>query len=469
VQFGGLRLPGWRTMLAPVGSFLLLAQSLLREEQHHCKVAIVVVGRLAPPSWLLDETEWTFILVSKEKTDRSLCGDHCYLMDDDASFEAIAPKIASVVLALDSSWDPVSSSARDHAAALARWLRPGGAIAFLDDDDDDDDSPPRRKTIWPRAMEGVGLRVDDANATYAVGRRPGSGGACANAQFLAAGTDAGDELRGGNTQASVYDASYYEDRVLAVRDEGWWNFKTTTRGDEPVAKYFSTYSPHVALLLPESSERVLDVGCGAGLLLKELKETRRIRIGEGIESDRAAALAAARGPRRLDAIYRGRAEDVVPGLPDGAYDAVVLSDVLEHLVEPDLLLRLLAPKLKPGTGRLCVSIPNMRFWTEFLRPLVDGSWDYAPHGVRDRTHLRWYTLDSFLAMARTAGFVADGSPMRVHFGDDHKLPVPLAQALVDVVGPEPVTRLFDESDVRQFLVRLAPLQPSSSESRLASL
>ena len=130
------------------------------------------------------------------------------------------------------------------------------------------------------------------------------------------------------------------------------------------------------------------------------------------------------------------------------------------------MLRLLAPKLRTN-GTACVSVPNMRFWSEFVRPLLDGTWDYAPHGVLDRTHLRWFTLPSFLKMAQAAGFVQDGSPLRLHFGDDHRAPLPILEAVAATLGVDAANALYEESDVRQFLVplRKAPAPEGAETSR----
>ena len=129
-----------------------------------------------------------------------------------------------------------------------------------------------------------------------------------------------------------------------------------------------------------------------------------------------------------------------------------MSDVLEHAAKPDLLLRALAPKLRRD-GVFCVSLPNLRFWSEFVRPLLDGSWDYAPHGVLDRTHLRWFTLPSFLRMAAAADFEASQT-LKMHFGDAHKAPMPLLEAVLGDAGADAANDLFEHSDVRQFLIQL---------------
>jgi len=72
----------------------------------------------------------------------------------------------------------------------------------------------------------------------------------------------------------------------------------------------------------------------------------------------------------------------------------------------------------------------------------------------DRTHLRWFTHTSFLKMAQAADFVPDGHALRVHFGQEHKIPLGLAQELVSTIGHEAVSLLYEESDVRQFLIPL---------------
>ena len=126
---------------------------------------------------------------------------------------------------------------------------------------------------------------------------------------------------------------------------------------------------------------------------------------------------------------------------------------LRHAVAPDALLRALAPKLRPG-GRACVSIPHVRFWSEFVAPLLDGSWDYAPHGVLDRTHLRWFTERGFYAMAAAAGFEADGPALRVHFGPEHGAPEAVVAAVAASLGAAAAASLAAESDVRQLLIPL---------------
>lgn len=96
--------------------------------------------------------------------------------------------------------------------------------------------------------------------------------------------------------------------------------------------------------------RLLDVGCGHGLLLDEA----RARGWEvlGLEPS-ASARAHATGPLGLP-VRDGTLADL---RPETRFDAVVLADVLEHVDDPALELRRCAAALAPG-GVACVVTPD---------------------------------------------------------------------------------------------------------------
>jgi len=100
--------------------------------------------------------------------------------------------------------------------------------------------------------------------------------------------------------------------------------------------------------------RVLDVGCGRGLLLNAFLE--RGLETHGVEASRNAVQGA--DPRAEIAIAP-RLADV--GYASGYFDAVVLSHVLEHLPDPRGTLEEIHRVLRPG-GKLFVAIPNFSSW-----------------------------------------------------------------------------------------------------------
>jgi SAM-dependent methyltransferase len=101
--------------------------------------------------------------------------------------------------------------------------------------------------------------------------------------------------------------------------------------------------------------RILDVGCGAGLFFDALEQFGR---PEGIESDRAAV---AQSGKWKDHITVGELDDFYK--PPAPFDLILMLDVLEHIPNPDQLLRRAAAVLAPN-GRILVTTPAFKWlWT----------------------------------------------------------------------------------------------------------
>jgi 2-polyprenyl-3-methyl-5-hydroxy-6-metoxy-1,4-benzoquinol methylase len=145
---------------------------------------------------------------------------------------------------------------------------------------------------------------------------------------------------------------------------------------------------------------VLDVGCATGYLAREL--TARGATVDGVEFDPAAAEQARAHCREVVVgdLEASLTRDAVAAL--GRPDLVVCADVLEHLRDPWDTLAWLGTLLAPG-GKAIISVPNIAHWTA-RRSLLQGRFDYADHGLFDRTHLRFFTRASAQELARRAGF-----------------------------------------------------------------
>jgi 2-polyprenyl-3-methyl-5-hydroxy-6-metoxy-1,4-benzoquinol methylase len=111
------------------------------------------------------------------------------------------------------------------------------------------------------------------------------------------------------------------------------------------------------------SDRILDLGCGTGYfvtipLLRWGYNVVGVDLDQAsIEYGRGLLAAEALNPEALQAV------DAV-GLP-GVFDAVILTEVLEHLSDREIAetLALVHAKLAPG-GRLLVTVPNGYGWFE---------------------------------------------------------------------------------------------------------
>jgi methionine biosynthesis protein MetW len=149
----------------------------------------------------------------------------------------------------------------------------------------------------------------------------------------------------------------------------------------------------LAELVPVGS-RVLDVGCGTGGLSRIIADTRKAKI-IGIEPNlHRAAAARARG-------FEVHQEVFTPAVLQRLelFDVVIFADVLEHVADPGSFLQLARRALLSG-GRVVASVPNVAHWSVRL-DLLRGRFEYQPVGIRDATHLRWFTAATVRSLFET--------------------------------------------------------------------
>jgi 2-polyprenyl-3-methyl-5-hydroxy-6-metoxy-1,4-benzoquinol methylase len=170
----------------------------------------------------------------------------------------------------------------------------------------------------------------------------------------------------------------------------------SSKGDE----YFGNERKDILPLLPAKAARVLEVGCGSGATLHWLKSTGRCEAAVGIELFESAANLAR---TRVDELHVGNAETLIDGLfSPSSFDMVLCLDVLEHMVDPWVFVSKVQHLLKPG-GTLITSLPNVRHLRVVLPLLLMGRWQYESSGILDRTHLRFFTRATALALVSPAG------------------------------------------------------------------
>lgn len=153
-------------------------------------------------------------------------------------------------------------------------------------------------------------------------------------------------------------------------------------------------------LLPTGLGRVLDVGCGAGVLGEQLLLRAKADEVYGVDLSPEAVSSAGRRLTRAQVADLDR--DPLPFEPE-TFDTLIYGDVLEHLKFPWITLRDHRLLLRPG-GRAFCSIPNVGY-RRTLFELLRQRWDYETEGLFDYTHLRFFTRRSVVAMFRDAGFV----------------------------------------------------------------
>jgi SAM-dependent methyltransferase len=122
-----------------------------------------------------------------------------------------------------------------------------------------------------------------------------------------------------------------------------------------------------------SPNRVLDIGCGTGELLRTVRASGNANVF-GIEPSPQASKIA-REEFGLD-VRTGRLED--QRLVDRSVDTVLLSHVLEHLPSPTRTLSEIERVLKPG-GSVVIWVPNARSLPARLLGRYWMGWDVPRH------------------------------------------------------------------------------------------
>ena len=117
--------------------------------------------------------------------------------------------------------------------------------------------------------------------------------------------------------------------------------------------------------LIEKNTRVLDVGCGDGILMEYLKYNKEIDIrGIEISKDNVQKCLS----KGLTAI-EGDAEKDLLQFPESSFDFVILSQTLQAFLNPEIVIKEL---LRVGKKAI-VTIPNFGFWKVRLHLLVKGT------------------------------------------------------------------------------------------------
>jgi SAM-dependent methyltransferase len=106
------------------------------------------------------------------------------------------------------------------------------------------------------------------------------------------------------------------------------------------------------LLAPSPQDRVLEVGCGGGHVLRLFPECQLTGVDVSGEMLRKAR----QNLRGLDVrLLKGELDEVE--VEPCSYDGIVCSEVLEHVIDPESILEQMQLLLAPG-GRAVVTIPN---------------------------------------------------------------------------------------------------------------
>jgi len=154
----------------------------------------------------------------------------------------------------------------------------------------------------------------------------------------------------------------------------------------------------IILNMIQPGTRVLDLGCGGGELLSMLTEKRGISA-IGVEIDIGQVIAVI---DKGHDIFQGDIDAGLAMIPDAAYDYAILSETLQVVRHPRLVLREMLRVAKKGI----VSFPNFGLWRHRLQLLVSGRMPKSgalPFEWYDTPNIHLFTLLDFQRLCRESG------------------------------------------------------------------
>jgi 2-polyprenyl-3-methyl-5-hydroxy-6-metoxy-1,4-benzoquinol methylase len=148
------------------------------------------------------------------------------------------------------------------------------------------------------------------------------------------------------------------------------------------------------------ARRILDLGCGNGALCARLSAAGFEVVGCD-PSDEGIALARQAHPHIMFHLLGAYDEPAI--LNDAHFDAVVSTEVIEHLFLPRLLPRFAVRVLRPG-GHLILSTPYHGYLKN-LALSVTGQWDRHLSPLWDGGHIKFWSRRTLTQLLVDEGFV----------------------------------------------------------------
>ena len=141
------------------------------------------------------------------------------------------------------------------------------------------------------------------------------------------------------------------------------------------------------------NDRVLDIGCGNGVMSHDLADKAGARVlGIDISQEKITQAQNRYQHQKL----QFKVGDVLQDLPDEHFDVVILSNILEHLKARPAFLRQVRKRVHPS--RVLIRVPLYeRDWRVPLKQELGIEWRL------DTTHEIEYTLESFAQEMKKAG------------------------------------------------------------------
>ncbi|MBC8100183.1 MAG: methyltransferase domain-containing protein [Armatimonadetes bacterium] len=170
---------------------------------------------------------------------------------------------------------------------------------------------------------------------------------------------------------------------------------------------------------PQDDYLILDIPCGRGFYLNMFRYVSACQL-IGAELEAPVLHKAQANIGHLPEILLNQANIYALPYPDNTFDAVILSEILEHIDDDVAGLKEALRVLKPG-GVVVITVPNSNypFWWDPINKTLEALFKtHIQHGMFAgiwANHVRLYTRDQLRAAADAAGFIVEEQRQFTHY------------------------------------------------------
>jgi len=170
--------------------------------------------------------------------------------------------------------------------------------------------------------------------------------------------------------------------------------------DDQTKKFSLRYDLRIVASWITPKAKVLGLGCGEGELLYYLKHRKQV-AATGIERNEAkVAVCIQRGL----SVLQGDINTEVQDYPDNTFDFVILSQTLQEIYSPEVLIHSIL-----RIGKKCiVSFPNFSHWGNRLQLMFKGIAPVSaqlPYEWYNTPNIRVITIKDFRHFTRQVGLI----------------------------------------------------------------